>query len=468
MHRPVAAALLIACSACSIVGGIDDDYSLRSSSGGAGAGGSGGGGAGGSGGGGSGGAGGGGDDCVAAGTLFDGDDPVIVHGVARLPDGAVVTGEFSGSLGGNESVGLQDLFVARVDTSGQLVWLQTFGGPGIDIGYDVALFKDKYVVVGQCAGATVDGAVIGSAADTDGCVIALTPDGGPSWQVGSVQPGDDEARAVVVDGEQLWVAGAQSDAVVLYRIEDFIAFFQMSDFTDSGGAASSVGLGVAALEGGGVILTGRFTEELAFDFDTSVITTNQETHAFVARVRPNFDVDWAIDVASEFSVGHDVAISEGTIVVAGQANGTVTLDAQPMSLAMPHGFVLALDEQATHKWSFVYGSNLATSTARGIHISDGSVAGGGHIQGEDVMFPYGAGLSTGGGTAGHLLTFELGGAPLGTRTFATNTFFEAVELPPMGVQCPTLIGGRVDGPVPGQAASNGTNDGFVAFVEAPN
>jgi len=466
VYRPLLAGVLFVGTACSIVGSIDDDYSLRDPSGG---GGVGGGGAGGGAGGAGGGAGAGGDDCVVAGALFSDESPVTVHGVAHLPDGAVVTGEFSGTLDGNDSAGLQDIFVARVDTSGELVWLETFGGPGIDIGYDITLFKDQYVVVGQCAGAPFDGFVIGSAADTDGCVIALNPNGGVSWQVGSYATGNDEARAITVDGEQLWVAGAEDNTLVLYRIENFVSFFQKSTFSGVG-AASSIGLGLAAMDGGGVVLTGQFTEELVFDFDTSVTTTNLETHAFVARIRPNLDVDWALDVASELSVGHDVALSEGLIVVAGQASGSVTLDTQSMSLAQPHAFVLALDEQAAHQWSYVVGSDTSSTTALGVSISDGVVAVVGHSQGDDVMFPDGTELSTSSGTAGHLLTFELGGTPLGTRTFETDTFFQDVALPPGGEPCLAIIAGQVDGPVPwGQASPlKGTDDGFVAFVEGPN
>jgi len=62
-----------------------------------------------------------------------------------------VTGYFQGTVnfgGGNlVSAGGQDIFVAKYDAAGAHLWSQRFGGPGLDIGYSVAVDASGNVFV---------------------------------------------------------------------------------------------------------------------------------------------------------------------------------------------------------------------------------------------------------------------------------------------------------------------------------
>jgi hypothetical protein len=71
-----------------------------------------------------------------------GSEPDLGHGIAVAPERVVVCGSFSGtaSFGGEArtSVGGEDAFIVSFDASGEVVSVQTFGGPGDDELRDVA------------------------------------------------------------------------------------------------------------------------------------------------------------------------------------------------------------------------------------------------------------------------------------------------------------------------------------------
>lgn len=104
------------------------------------------------------------------------------RGAARLAGGpAVATG------------GEYDLFVARLNgANGAHVWSKAFGGPGYEIGYDLAIgADDDVVVVGQLAssGVSLGGSVLAFAASPADVVVGRF-DGATGAHLGSYSTGD--------------------------------------------------------------------------------------------------------------------------------------------------------------------------------------------------------------------------------------------------------------------------------------
>jgi hypothetical protein len=138
--------------------------------------------------------------------------------VAFDPEGnVVVAGSFTDPVvdlgtGPLQRVGVEDAFVAKIDSAGRPVWSRRFGGPDFQRTAGVAVDPAGNVVL---AGTFVDtGPDFGqgplpAAGSGDVFVAELDPSGNPRWSRSYGGPGADMASAVGADGEgNVLVAGA--------------------------------------------------------------------------------------------------------------------------------------------------------------------------------------------------------------------------------------------------------------------
>jgi hypothetical protein len=73
-----------------------------------------------------------------------------------------ITGSTFGDLDGNTSAGLLDVFLAKFDSSGNLLSIQQFGTTGNDIGYGVAVASAGNVYVTGSTAGTLGASAFGS------------------------------------------------------------------------------------------------------------------------------------------------------------------------------------------------------------------------------------------------------------------------------------------------------------------
>ncbi len=188
-----------------------------------------------------------------------GGDDERATGVATLADGsAVAVGHFTGdvTLGPGElgqttlnSAGATDLFVARVDAAGDLIWARRAGGTGLDEARAVAaLFDGRIAVTGSFSGTAVFG------------------------------PGQARQTSLVSAG----------------ATDTFLARFDATgllvEATGAGGPTDDVGHGVAMPGDEGAFLVGRFTGSAVFDAgqpNETTISAGGPGDAFVARQFPS-------------------------------------------------------------------------------------------------------------------------------------------------------------------------------------
>jgi hypothetical protein len=168
----------------------------------------------------------------------------VVRAMAVDADGAVVlTGQFEGfaDFGGGPvpSAGDRDVFVAKLDADGEHVWTRTFGGPGIDRPWALALGAEGEVAVtGQFAD-SVDFGEGPLDADAGLAIFVVDLDaggstrwsrrlGGPALQSGYGLARDSLGRLVLsgfyddsfeLDGTVLPQSGAQEPAILLVKLE---------------------------------------------------------------------------------------------------------------------------------------------------------------------------------------------------------------------------------------------------------
>ncbi len=122
------------------------------------------------------------------------------HAVAVDANGNIfVTGETAGALAPGATVQGRDLFLARYDRDGNLLWVRQYGSTGDDIALGLALDgSGKLYLAGKTTG-SLDG--ITTASGDDGFIMQLDADGNPLWtrQIAS-SAGNEVAQAIAIDG----------------------------------------------------------------------------------------------------------------------------------------------------------------------------------------------------------------------------------------------------------------------------
>lgn len=247
---------------------------------------------------------------------FDGSSTIRV--AADSQSNLFIAGTFEGflTLGGVRlmSEGASDIFVAKLDVEGRVLWATRVGGAGAQYGLAVA-------------------------ADADGNVIVA----------GSSQTPTKNGFSLVPVGSRVFAAKLSPDGQPLFT-------------TDLGSAHSGIGLGVAASEDGDVTITGRFNGVLELDND--VLKSSQDApngDAFVLRLTPSGKTRWArvFGGLNDQYGSSVVASSKGGVVVSGMFVGDLDLDGKLLSSpGKPSAFVTALDATGAVSWSVSLGSTL--------------------------------------------------------------------------------------------------------------
>jgi len=125
----------------------------------------------------------------------------IAHAVAVDANGNIfVAGDTNGTLAPEATVQGRDLFLARYDRDGNLLWVRQYGSAGDDIAFGLALDgSGNLYLAGKTTGA-LDG--LTPAVGDDGFIMRLDTDGNPLWtrQIAS-GAGNEAARAIAIDSD---------------------------------------------------------------------------------------------------------------------------------------------------------------------------------------------------------------------------------------------------------------------------
>lgn len=275
-----------------------------------------------------------------------------------------LAGRFAGTLnlsdGPVTSQGLDDVFLAGLDSFGDLQWAKGLG----DVGYDYALgmavepLAGDVIVTGRFATSIDfgDGALTSAGSD-DVFLARLDYLGGPLW---SKRFGDAQAQSgsgVALDpAGDLFLAGDFSGSidfgdgplVSAGGMDIFVAKLSASGSPlwgkRFGDAAEQRVTSVASDATGNVLLTGYFQGSL--DFGKGAITSEGGKDVFIAKLGPSGDALWsrrAGDATIEQTGSSVVADQEGNVVGAGRFEGSIDFGGGPLvCMGTSNGFVVKL------------------------------------------------------------------------------------------------------------------------------
>jgi Beta-propeller repeat len=186
-------------------------------------------------------------------------------GYAIAVDGSgnvYVTGSTGGSLPGNATAGQLDVFLAKFDSSGRLLFIQQFGTQQNDIGYGIALDSSGNVFITGSTGGSLPGNL--SAGLTDIFLARLDPNGNLAIrQFGT--PFEDISYAVALDSSgNVYITGTTGGNLdgntSLGRSDVFLTKFDPNGIKlgsrQLGTTGDDTGFGLAVDSSGNVYITG--------------------------------------------------------------------------------------------------------------------------------------------------------------------------------------------------------------------
>lgn len=316
-----------------------------------------------------------------------------------------VTGEFNGPATADtvtlSGIGNRDIFLAKYDSLGNLLWAEEAGGLQEDRGYDIATDNQENAYITGClTGLTIWGDTMYPAAflndnifvakyDPFGNLVWMRQTGGKDWDRGEgISMGTD--NEIYMTGHFADTAFFDTDTLVSSIYFDIFvikydSLGQMIWATQAGGPASGpnsteTGSGIAADNSGNAYVTGYFGGDAYFGIDT--FTSRGNWDIFVSKygkpdVKPSVNLldsliicagdmieDVAILISDEFpeSVLISVSSSDTTILPQSGIQLSGTGDHQQWLTLSPNPNQYGLVEVQVSLTDNCGGSNLDTLT----------------------------------------------------------------------------------------------------------
>jgi hypothetical protein len=298
--------------------------------------------------------------------------------VLAAPSGdAFVTGLFAETMDLGKSVltsaGSADIFVARYNAAGRIVWARRFGGADYDAPRTLDFDREGNLLITGTFRGTVDfgtGPLVGAGL-WDIFLVRIRRDGTVLTSRCLGGPGSDYARDVAVDsrgntyligqsndvvdfgGGPLVPAGGHDITLVKLDADDHHVWSRMW-----GDALTDYGHGVALGAGDEPILAGAFRGTV--DFGGGPFTADQtNTDAYLVRLDADGSHRWSrrFGGAGRQELTRIVTDSGGDAIVAGTFYGTTDWGGGPLTSVGQQDIVLArYDGNGDHSWSGRYGS----------------------------------------------------------------------------------------------------------------
>lgn len=310
-----------------------------------------------------------------------------------------ITGFFEGTVDFDPGAGVStvatngtyDAFVTKLNASGELVWVKTFGSTLIDVGYAMTLDSSGNPFVAGLYGGTVDfdpgvGTTnLTSSGTRDMFVMKLDTSGALVWAKSfGGTTATDTAYGVAVDASSnvyftgefggtadfdpgagttnLTSAGGRD--IFVSKLDSAGSLVWAKGFGSAGTAAHDIGRSVSVDASNNVYSTGSFLGTVDFDpgVGTTSITSSGVNDTFVSKLDSSGNFVWVKTfggAGNENASGLAIDLS-GNIILGGSFANTVDFDpgvgtANLISVGNTDAFVLKLDSSGNYVWAKPFG-----------------------------------------------------------------------------------------------------------------
>jgi hypothetical protein len=289
-----------------------------------------------------------------------------------------MTGYFYGTANFNNlsltSGGGSDVFLAKYDTNGEIVWVQKAGGSNSDTGKSLFLDDngDVYLAGDFSNVASFNNTSVTSAGGTDVFIVKYTTNGVLEWVKSAGGSSDDSVESVAVDDSgNVYIVGSFSNTMnvgntTLTSAGSYDVFIAKYNPTSTawvwakrgGGNGSDTGRDIVITSGGKVLITGMF--ESTASFESKTIACEGERDIFIVEYYSNGNIYWIRREGGKYGenalkIGLD---SEDNIYIAGIYYGLTNFGSTWLSNdGSNNGYIAKLNTNGISQWVQKIGGN---------------------------------------------------------------------------------------------------------------
>ncbi|MGM0558980.1 MAG: DUF4215 domain-containing protein [Myxococcota bacterium] len=321
------------------------------------------------------------------------------YGIATDSSGNVyAVGMFRNTVEfGNETLTATggDVYLAKIDPSGSLIWTKHFGGTGDNVPFHVEVDSNDDVYVSGYFKGSIElsaSTTLFSAGSADAFIAKMDSDGALLWSehfggiysdgvYGFVLDDSDHVHAVggfrgtvdFGDGEVTTTDAAEGpsgdDEIFVLEYDPSGQLVSRSTFGDGAGVTGS-DIGVDA--DGNTYIVGSFGESV--DFGGGQLDTTGRTDVFLMKLDASGQHVWSKGFGgAEFDRGSEIAVGSNVTVV-GSVTGDVDFGGGAVSSNGGRDiFVAQFDEDGSHRWSTTLGGAETDQLARVEPTPDGDL-----------------------------------------------------------------------------------------------
>ena len=277
-----------------------------------------------------------------------------------------------------ESKGKSDVFVSKMSPNGELEWVKGFGGTGLDIGNDIITADGNVYITGQFQDSLFINDRFGylvSGGKSDLFIIKMSTQGEVLWVesfssiyriVGTSLAIDNSGNIIIgalTQGEV--TCGSSNDtisqpannqkAAALICLNEKRGFLWITSFESTGNVEIR---NIELDPEDNIICTGFFTNSLSCESYT--FTSNGKKDIFLAKTSSTGDLEWINSYGGtedDISLGLTSSINDN-IYITGSYNSTITFGQTTLESQGSHDvFVTKIDEDNNIEWAVGIGSN---------------------------------------------------------------------------------------------------------------
>lgn len=290
-------------------------------------------------------------------------------------------------------MGGRDIFVARLDTNGSWNWAKSAASSGAEESRSIALDgAGNAVITGfYTTSVSFGGIVLQAATGKDVYVAKIDKSGNWIWAVNATGTGDQEAQAIGLDnGGNAYLTGLFYTEIKFANIELtaladrnlFVARISSSGSWNWGktatGNSSIDGMGISVSSNGTSFLSGSFYDNAIFA--TTTLNTHGESDLFTARISGSGTWAWASSngAVTGLVTGEGVCIdSTGNSIFTGSFYGTIRFGSDTLvSNGSGDIYIAKLSSDGNWIWAKSYGGSgfdsgksVASDTNNNIYLT---------------------------------------------------------------------------------------------------
>ncbi len=247
------------------------------------------------------------------------------------------------------SFGGHDIFIAKYDSSGNVLWAKQAGGIGYDEGISIVTEErgNSYIIGYYEGNVTFGTNTLNSAGGKDIFIAKYSPSGNVVWvkRAGGIE--EDYGQEISMDGSgNIYLTGYFHGAASFESItltsqggsDTFLAKYDSSGILiwikQPSSVATDRGYGISTDESGNSVITGYFEKTITFG-NISLTSGGNYPDAFIAKYDASGNALWARRVGGSSNVqGSAICINnQGESIVTGIFNGTVNFGSSTFTTA---------------------------------------------------------------------------------------------------------------------------------------